>query len=94
MYINLKNMDNKPKRGRKPKKKNLENDTTNSETNNPIIVHLPIQFKEDTDSSNDIFIKQEYSELKKIKELENKVKKLELELKKQNNLNHGSYQNY
>lgn len=82
-------MDNKPKRGRKPKKKNLENNTNNSETNNPIIVHLPIQFKEDNESSNDIFIKHDYNEPKKIKELENKVKKLEMELKKQNNLNHG-----
>jgi len=78
-------MDNKPKRGRKTKKKNLENKTNIDETNNPIIVHLPIQFKENSstnDESNDIFIKQAYVEPKKIKDLENKVKKLELELKK------------
>lgn len=71
-------MDSKPRRGRKPKNNNT---IIKKEKNiqNPIIVHLPIEFKEEEYNNNDIFIQQS-DDKKIIKELKSKVKQLTKQL--------------
>ena len=78
-------MENKQRRGRKPKGKIIQYAKIQKDVEAPIIAHLPIQYMED----NDIFIKSTEtpnkknvatSKDKKIKELQNKIDMLSKKL--------------